>query len=134
MFPLSMIWSVSDELFVGTGSTRIRQMFETAKQQSPAIIFIDEIDAVGSKRSVRDPQHSRMSLNQLLTEMDGFSESQGIVVIAATNFPESLDPALLRPGRFDKHVEVPLPDVRGRRQIRTCSSGTCVYHQRLTRN
>ena len=89
-----------DELFVGIGSMRIRQMFETAKQQSPAIIFIDEIDAVGSKRSMRDPQHSRMSLNQLLTEMDGFSENQGIVVIAATNFPESLDPALLRPGRI----------------------------------
>ena len=106
-----------DEMFVGIGSMRIRQMFESAKQQSPAIIFIDEIDAVGSRRSMRDPQHSRMSLNQLLTELDGFSENQGIVVIAATNFPESLDPALLRPGRFDKHVEVPLPDVRGRRQI-----------------
>jgi ATP-dependent metalloprotease len=106
-----------DEMFVGIGSMRIRQMFQSAKEQAPAIIFIDEIDAVGSKRSPRDPQHSRMSLNQLLIELDGFSESTGIVVIAATNFPETLDRALLRPGRFDKHVHVPLPDVRGRRQI-----------------
>lgn len=106
-----------DEVFVGVGSMRIRQMFESAKAQAPAIIFIDEIDAIGSRRNPRDPQHSRMSLNQLLTEMDGFSESTGVVVIAATNLPESLDKALLRPGRFDRHVQVPLPDVRGRRQI-----------------
>ena len=106
-----------DEVFVGVGSMRIRQMFESAKSQAPAIIFIDEIDAIGSKRNPRDPQHSRMSLNQLLTEMDGFSESTGVVVIAATNLPESLDKALLRPGRFDRHVNVPLPDVRGRKQI-----------------
>lgn len=106
-----------DEVFVGVGSMRIRQMFDSAKEQAPAIIFIDEIDAIGSKRNPRDPQHSRMSLNQLLTEMDGFSENAGVVVIAATNLPESLDKALLRPGRFDRHVYVPLPDVRGRRQI-----------------
>ena len=106
-----------DELFVGIGSMRIRQMFENAKAQSPAIIFIDEIDAVGSKRNARDPQHARMSLNQLLVELDGFSSNQGVVVIAATNFPETLDPALLRPGRFDKHVQVPLPDIRGRKNI-----------------
>lgn len=106
-----------DEMFVGIGSMRIRQMFQSAKEQAPAIIFIDEIDAVGSKRNARDPQHSRMSLNQLLIELDGFSESTGVVVIAATNFPETLDKALLRPGRFDKHVHVPLPDVTGRRKI-----------------
>lgn len=106
-----------DEMFVGIGSMRIRQMFQSAKEQAPAIIFIDEIDAVGSKRNPRDPQHSRMSLNQLLIELDGFSESTGVVVIAATNFPETLDKALLRPGRFDKHVHVPLPDVTGRRKI-----------------
>lgn len=106
-----------DEMFVGIGSMRIRQMFQSAKEQAPAIIFIDEIDAVGSKRSPRDPQHSRMSLNQLLTELDGFSESTGVVVIAATNLPETLDKALLRPGRFDKHVHVPLPDVTGRKKI-----------------
>lgn len=106
-----------DEMFVGIGSMRIRQMFQSAKEQAPAIIFIDEIDAVGSKRNARDPQHSRMSLNQLLIELDGFSESTGVVVIVATNFPETLDKALLRPGRFDKHVHVPLPDVTGRRKI-----------------
>jgi ATP-dependent metalloprotease len=106
-----------DEMFVGIGSMRIRQMFQSAKDQAPAIIFIDEIDAVGSKRNARDPQHSRMSLNQLLIELDGFSESTGVVVIAATNFPETLDKALLRPGRFDKHVHVPLPDVVGRKKI-----------------
>ena len=106
-----------DEMFVGIGSMRIRQMFQSAKEQSPSIIFIDEIDAVGSKRNAKDPQHSRMSLNQLLIELDGFSESTGVVVIAATNFPETLDKALLRPGRFDKHVHVPLPDVAGRGKI-----------------
>lgn len=106
-----------DEVFVGIGSMRIRQMFETAKQNAPSIVFIDELDAIGSKRNPRDPQHSRMSLNQLLTELDGFAESSGVVVIAATNIPEALDKALLRPGRFDKHVYVPLPDLRGREKI-----------------
>jgi ATP-dependent metalloprotease len=106
-----------DEMFVGLGSMRIRQMFEAAKEQSPAIIFIDEIDAIGSKRNPRDPQHARMSLNQLLVELDGFSDHTGIIVIGATNFPETLDKALLRPGRFDRHVHVPLPDVRGRSDI-----------------
>lgn len=106
-----------DEMFVGLGSMRIRQMFEAAKKQAPAIIFIDEVDAIGSKRNPRDPQHARMSLNQLLVELDGFSGHEGIVVIAATNFPETLDKALLRPGRFDRHVNVPLPDVKGRRDI-----------------
>lgn len=106
-----------DEVFVGVGSMRIRQMFENAKQHAPSIIFIDELDAIGSKRNPRDPQHSRMSLNQLLTELDGFAESTGVIVIAATNIPEALDKALLRPGRFDKHVYVPLPDMRGRKKI-----------------
>lgn len=106
-----------DEVFVGVGSMRIRQMFEAARSKAPAILFIDEIDAVASKRSAKDPQHARMSLNQLLTELDGFSDNPGVVVIAATNLPDSLDKALLRPGRFDRHVMVPLPDVKGRRQI-----------------
>ncbi len=106
-----------DEIFVGMGSMRIRQMFESAKAKAPAIIFIDEIDAIGSQRNARDPQHARMSLNQLLSEMDGFAENSGVVVIAATNLPDTLDSALLRPGRFDRHVHVPLPDVLGRRQI-----------------
>ena len=106
-----------DQMFVGLGSHRIREMFEAAKAQAPAIVFIDELDAVGSKRNPKDPQHSRMSLNQLLIELDGFSESQGIVVIAATNMADTLDKALLRPGRFDRHVHVPLPDYRGRKAI-----------------
>ena len=106
-----------DEMFVGVGASRIREMFQSAKEQAPAIVFIDEIDAVGSARNPRDPQHARMTLNQLLTEMDGFSENQGIVVIGATNVPEVLDKALLRPGRFDKHVYVNLPDIRGRQAI-----------------
>jgi ATP-dependent metalloprotease len=106
-----------DEMFVGTGSMRIRHMFETARQQAPAIVFIDEIDAIGSKRNPRDPQHARMSLNQLLVELDGFSGREGVIVIAATNFPDTLDPALLRPGRFDRKVTVSLPDQRERRDI-----------------
>jgi ATP-dependent metalloprotease len=106
-----------DELFVGVGSMRIRKLFEQAKAHAPSIVFIDELDAVGSKRNPRDPQHSRMSLNQLLTELDGFAESAGVVVIAATNIPEALDKALLRPGRFDKQVYVAPPDMRGRKMI-----------------
>lgn len=106
-----------DELFVGVGSMRIRKLFEQAKAAAPSIIFIDELDAIGSKRNPRDPQHSRMSLNQLLTELDGFAEASGVIVIAATNIPEALDKALLRPGRFDKQVYVPLPDMRGRKSI-----------------
>lgn len=106
-----------DELFVGVGSMRIRKLFEAARKSSPAIVFIDELDAIGSKRNPRDPQHARMSLNQLLTELDGFAQSSGVIVLAATNIPEALDRALLRPGRFDKQVHVPLPDMRGRRAI-----------------
>lgn len=89
----------------------------TAKSKSPCIVFMDEIDAVGSRRSGRDQQYSKMTLNQLLVELDGFNSSDKVVVIAATNFPESLDPALVRPGRFDTHIKVPLPDVRGRLKI-----------------
>jgi ATP-dependent metalloprotease len=78
---------------------------------------MDEIDAVGSRRSGRDQQYSKMTLNQLLVELDGFNTSDKVIVVAATNFPESLDPALVRPGRFDTHITVPLPDVRGRQKI-----------------
>lgn len=107
-----------DEMFVGVGPKRIRSLFEDAKRLSPCIIFIDEIDSVGSSRKYNLHSSSKEStLNQLLTEMDGFKSTQGIVVIGATNFPEALDPALLRPGRFDKLVNVPLPDVKGRKQI-----------------
>ena len=108
-----------EEMFVGVGARRVRELFKAAKKQAPCIVFIDEIDAVGSQRSPKDAQNTRMTLNQLLTEMDGFNSSdvQGIVVLAATNTPEALDKALVRPGRFDRTVAVPNPDVEGRKQI-----------------
>ncbi|EJD44097.1 ATP-dependent metallopeptidase Hfl [Auricularia subglabra TFB-10046 SS5] len=106
-----------DEMFVGVGAKRMRNLFKAAREKQPAIIFIDELDAIGTKRSARDQQHMKQTLNQLLVEMDGFSPADGIIVIAATNFPQSLDNALVRPGRFDKKIAVPLPDIRGREQI-----------------
>ena len=106
-----------DEMFVGVGAKRVRQLFKSAREKAPAIIFIDELDAIGTKRSARDQQHMKQTLNQLLVEMDGFNPSDGIIVIGATNFPQTLDSALVRPGRFDKKITVPLPDVRGREQI-----------------
>lgn len=108
------------EMFVGVGASRVRDMFETAKKHSPCIIFIDEIDAVGRHRGAGlggGHDEREQTLNQLLVEMDGFEGNEGIILIAATNRPDVLDPALLRPGRFDRQVVVPLPDLRGREQI-----------------
>ena len=108
------------EMFVGVGAARVRDMFEQAKKHAPCIIFIDEIDAVGRHRGAGlggGHDEREQTLNQLLVEMDGFEGNEGIIVIAATNRPDVLDPALLRPGRFDRQVVVPLPDVRGREQL-----------------
>lgn len=106
-----------EEMFVGVGAKRMRELFAEAKKVKPAIVFLDEIDSVGGKRHAFDHPKTRMSLNQLLSELDGFEENSGVVVIAATNYAERLDPALLRPGRFDRHITVPLPDIKGRREI-----------------
>ena len=106
-----------EEMFVGVGARRVRDLFKAAKQAAPCIVFIDEIDAVGSARNPKDQQNTRMTLNQLLTELDGFRKNEGVIVLAATNTPETLDKALVRPGRFDRTVAVPNPDVDGRKQI-----------------
>ncbi|MBA2709146.1 MAG: ATP-dependent zinc metalloprotease FtsH [Tatlockia sp.] len=108
------------EMFVGVGASRVRDMFEQAKKQAPCIIFIDEIDAVGRHRGAGlggGHDEREQTLNQLLVEMDGFEGNEGVIVVSATNRPDVLDPALLRPGRFDRQVVVPLPDIRGREQI-----------------
>ena len=108
------------EMFVGVGASRVRDMFEQAKKNSPCIIFIDEIDAVGRHRGAGlggGNDEREQTLNQLLVEMDGFDPNEGIIVIASTNRPDVLDPALLRPGRFDRQVVVPNPDIVGRERI-----------------
>lgn len=109
-----MSGSEFDEVYVGVGAKRVRELFANAKAKAPAIVFIDEIDAVGGKRNERDAAYHMQTLNQLLTDLDGFEQNSGVVFIAATNFPQMLDKALTRPGRFDRQVVVPLPDVRGR--------------------
>ena len=111
------------EMFVGVGASRVRDMFDQAKRQAPCIVFIDEIDAVGRHRGAGlggGHDEREQTLNQLLVEMDGFEANEGIIIIAATNRPDVLDPALLRPGRFDRQVVVPLPDIKGREQILKC--------------
>lgn len=112
-----MSGSEFDELYVGVGAKRIRELFNQAREKAPAIVFIDELDAIGGKRNPKDQAYAKQTLNQLLVELDGFSQSEGIIIIGATNFPQSLDKALTRPGRFDKEVVVELPDVRGRVDI-----------------
>ena len=106
-----------DEMYVGVGARRVRDLFEEAKKKSPCIVFIDEIDAIGATRHLRETPALKMTLNQLLVELDGFDQNNGVIVIGATNFPDVLDNALVRPGRFDRHVPVPLPDISGRKQI-----------------
>jgi ATP-dependent metalloprotease len=112
-----MSGSEFDEVYVGVGAKRVRELFNTAKANGPAIVFIDELDAIGGKRNPRDGAYAKQTLNQLLTELDGFEQKNNVIIIAATNFPELLDKALTRPGRFDRHVVVGLPDVRGRMAI-----------------
>ena len=110
------------EMFVGVGASRVRDMFEQAKKNAPCIVFIDEIDAVGRCRGIGDGggnDEREQTLNQLLVEMDGFEANEGVIIIAATNRPDVLDPALLRPGRFDRQVQVPNPDIKGREKILT---------------
>ncbi|PSN73766.1 intermembrane space AAA protease-like protein IAP-1 [Corynespora cassiicola Philippines] len=109
-----MSGSEFDEVYVGVGAKRVRELFSAARSKAPAIVFIDELDAVGGKRQSRDANYHRQTLNQLLNDLDGFDQSTGVIFIAATNHPEILDKALLRPGRFDRHVQVELPDVKGR--------------------
>lgn len=112
-----MSGSEFDEVYVGVGAKRVRELFGAAKAKSPAIVFIDELDAIGGKRNARDAAYVKQTLNQLLTELDGFEQNSGVIILAATNFPEMLDKALTRPGRFDRNVVVGLPDVRGRLAI-----------------
>ena len=122
------------EMFVGVGASRVRDMFEQGKKHAPCIIFIDEIDAVGRHRGAGlggGHDEREQTLNQLLVEMDGFEGSEGVIVIAATNRPDVLDPALLRPGRFDRQVVVPLPDVRGREQILKVHMKTVPVHDNV---
>ena len=106
-----------EEMYVGVGARRVRDLFDAAKKRAPCIVFIDEIDAIGASRNSKEQQATKMTLNQLLVEMDGFEQNAGVIVLGATNLPDALDPALLRPGRFDKHVAVALPDIHGRRQL-----------------
>lgn len=109
-----MSGSEFDEVYVGVGAKRVRELFAAAKAKSPSIVFIDELDAIGGKRNARDAAYVKQTLNQLLTELDGFDQNSGVIIMGATNFPALLDKALTRPGRFDRHVTVPIPDVRGR--------------------
>ena len=108
------------EMFVGVGASRVRDLFKTAREMAPAIIFVDEIDAIGKERGngrMGGNDERENTLNQLLVEMDGFDTTDHVVVLAGTNRPDILDKALLRPGRFDRHISIDVPDVEGRKQI-----------------
>lgn len=107
-------------MLVGMGASKVRDLFRQAKEKAPCIVFIDEVDAIGQKRSggpMEGNDEREQTLNQLLTEMDSFEDNTGVIILAATNRPESLDPALTRPGRFDRRVPVELPDLAGREAI-----------------
>ncbi|KAI9675487.1 MAG: ATP-dependent zinc metalloprotease FTSH 4, mitochondrial [Trizodia sp. TS-e1964] len=114
-----MSGSEFDEVYVGVGAKRVRELFNAARAKAPAIVFIDELDAIGGKRNERDAAYVKQTLNQLLTDLDGFAQNSGVIFLAATNFPGLLDKALTRPGRFDRKIVVPIPDVRGRIAILT---------------
>lgn len=109
-----MSGSEFDEVYVGVGAKRVRELFAQARAKAPAIVFIDELDAIGGKRNERDAAYVKQTLNQLLVDLDGFAQDSGVIFLAATNFPQLLDKALIRPGRFDRNITVPLPDVLGR--------------------
>ena len=118
-------------MFVGVGASRVRDLFAQAKKNSPCIIFVDELDAVGRHRGAGlggGHDEREQTLNQLLVEMDGFEGASGIIVMAATNRPDVLDPALLRPGRFDRQVVVPKPDVKGREEILKVHTKNCLLY------
>jgi len=117
----SMSGSEFVEMFVGMGASKVRDLFKQAKEKAPCIVFIDEIDAIGQKRDGRvgGNDEREQTLNQLLTEMDGFEGNTGVIILAATNRPETLDPALTRPGRFDRRVPVELPDLKGRSNLKS---------------
>jgi hypothetical protein len=122
-------------MFVGVGASRVRDMFEQAKKNAPCIIFIDEIDAVGRHRGAGlggGNDEREQTLNQLLVEMDGFEANEGIILIAATNRPDVLDPALLRPGRFDRQIEIGAPDVRGGRRSSRSTPGASPWPRTST--
>ena len=125
---LSVSGSDFMEMFVGVGASRVRDLFQTARKQAPAIIFVDEIDSIGRKRGAGlggGHDEREQTLNQMLSEMDGFDAAEGVVIMAATNRPDILDPALLRPGRFDRQIVVPLPDLDERTaDPRRCTART----------